>query len=646
MTKNTIRLLTIAVIIFVSSVFGEAVAAERAANYKAALERAKQTGADIAVFQRGSDWNHLGEYLYAKVWSQPEFLQAVGDNVILVVVDNPEVPGSPPTSETAPADAQPSYGKRASSVPTRLLDLADENKPRPKSEIFRITCANGTRFNKRADGCFVAAGPNPNQEVLTLILKPKQEGNVLRLDFPLDDRLPGRGPGRADAGNFVVSEIEIVGMKPMVAWANAAEGAMTAAKAIDGVVDKPNDGWNALAHHHRQRTLLVVLDKPAPVGKQLLVRLICKSQWGQHVPGCISASLFASPTLKDDIKAVDRANREIADNAPFNWRDVCTPRIAYLDKAGRPVACEDRPRQNLTPASTARLLEKMQKIRMRRDELWAKAEKETGAKRAEEYLDGLLAMGNEIAFHGAYKPIQDEIRAADPENEAGCFRRLQFPPDYRNVPPFVAEAYKLVDQKKYQEALAKINAELKNTQANQRLSHEHIQRIMLGKFNIYRRWPGHEEQRFDVQREIYKFDPDTFWGLGAIGYLSMFNKTPEPVGFSYGWAPCHVKPGANVWNFTYGIVPKTFDHAGKYCLRIIHKEGKDTLKVVRVSLLEGDRVISSDEIAKTLAPGEKIEANLEVPRWPPREKLSVRLEAEAAPSKTDVGGRFEVDPLL
>src|SRR5262245_21370726 len=42
--------------------------AERAENYSDALVRAKATGKDIVVFQRGSDWNRLGELLYNDVW--------------------------------------------------------------------------------------------------------------------------------------------------------------------------------------------------------------------------------------------------------------------------------------------------------------------------------------------------------------------------------------------------------------------------------------------------------------------------------------------------------------------------------------------------------------------------------------------------
>ena len=622
----------------------EASPAYRAANYKEALARAKQTGEDIVVYQRGSDWSHLGELLLAEVWSQPKFAEASGSGVILVVVDNPESPGSAPVSARAPEDALPNEGKAPPSARQRLRDLTDETHPLPANEIEKIACANGSVFQRRADGCFVSGGTNPAQEVLTLTLKPAHEGQVLRIGFPLDDGLPGRGPGRAGNGNFAISEVELDTLHPTAAWANGAEGAFGAWQAIDGVSDKKDNAWNSAAHNHRPRTLLVALDKPAPAGSLLTIRLVCKSQWSEHVPGCISAAVLAEPSVAADVLAAGRAEREIADNASFAWRGVNTPRIAFMDREGRPVASENKPRQGLTPAKVAARIREMQKMRARRDALWAKAEKETGPRQAELYLEGLLAMGDELAFDNSYKAIREKIRAADPKDESACTRRLQFPPEPRNVPPMVADAYKLVDQKKYEEALAKLDAELQHP-GNRRLSHEHIQRIMNGKFNMYRRWPGHEEMRFDVQREIYKFDPTTYFGLGAIGYLAMHNKTPKPVGLSYGWDSCHLKPGLNSWTFTLDL-HRYFDHAGKYCLRILHKGGKDSAKIVRVKLLDGKTLLSEAAPSAVLVPKDKVEVYLAIPKWPPRNKLSLQLELETDVGKTDIKGRFEVDPLL
>lgn len=75
---------------------GVSPATERADDYEAALARAKAAGKDIALFQRGSDWNVCAETLYQRVWSTDAFVKALGDGFILVAVDNPESPGGPP----------------------------------------------------------------------------------------------------------------------------------------------------------------------------------------------------------------------------------------------------------------------------------------------------------------------------------------------------------------------------------------------------------------------------------------------------------------------------------------------------------------------------------------------------------------------
>lgn len=55
-------------------------------DYPAALERAKATGNDMLVLQRGSDWNLLGEKLYQEVWLKDAFVESLGKGFILVAV--------------------------------------------------------------------------------------------------------------------------------------------------------------------------------------------------------------------------------------------------------------------------------------------------------------------------------------------------------------------------------------------------------------------------------------------------------------------------------------------------------------------------------------------------------------------------------
>jgi len=220
-------------------------------------------------------------------------------------------------AKKAPKDPAAYYGRLIDEAKTvtkqglqRLRKLTDEKGPRPANQIASISCANGSVYKQRPDGCFLASGVNPPGEVLTLTLKPARVGKVVRLDFPPDGSLPEGGPGRARNGNFVVSEVEIEPMRAVAAWASADEENRRAARAIDGISDKRENFWNACSNHRHHRTLLLTLDKPALAGTPLIVRLICKGG-DAHVPGCISAAVLPEPSIAADVLAVGKAERDI-----------------------------------------------------------------------------------------------------------------------------------------------------------------------------------------------------------------------------------------------------------------------------------------------------------------------------------------------
>ncbi len=192
-----------------------------------------------------------------------------------------------------------------------LRDHTDEKKTLPACDILNITCANGSIFKRRADGCFVASGPNPEHEVITLQLKPLKSGKILRLDFPLDKSLRRGGPGRSHNGNFAISEIEILGFKAGSVWANSAEAPCFAEQTIDGIKDNPENCWNADAFRQNQRTLFLVLSQAIPAGKPLTVRITSQSKWGEHVPGCISASVLSDESILKAIPLVSQAEQTL-----------------------------------------------------------------------------------------------------------------------------------------------------------------------------------------------------------------------------------------------------------------------------------------------------------------------------------------------
>jgi hypothetical protein len=604
-----------------------------AENFDEALTRAKKTGQDIVVLQRGSDWNKLGEMLYNDIWLKDEFARQLGTGFILVSVDRKD-----PDMDSSPS---------------RLASLVDAKTPLPANEVIAVESEAKIPFAPRPDGSFLGKmKPNPDKDTLTLKLLSKRGGRVLRLDFPADPSLPTTGPGRAANGNFCISEIVIRSASKQLAvntaWSNSSRPEQGAWRAFDGIADKPDNFWNALANNSHRTILFLILKEALQPGETISIQLLCLSNSKQHIPGCVRAASLSDASTEAAVRAGAEAEQVGALNAKFSWWDtsIC-PRIALMDSQGRGVACENKPRLGLTPATLAARVKELRSVREKRDALWARAEKTSGPEKAELLRQGLDVMGfaNWAGNDKCYAPIHDKIREADPKDESGAVRWLSFGKDPRDGFTWAEPRWsKALESKKptdadFTEALARIDKELKDPR-NKALDHERLQRIMIAKYLVYSRWPKHEEQRFDVQREIAALDPDTFWGIGAIGDLAMNYLTPAPF-LTYGWGGKQVKPGLNVWNMT--DTAYFFYHAGSYKIRVVSAGGQDELKILRIALLEGSTVLAEARPTNNIVKGkESIEVDLLLKTWSAERKLVMRVEAEAVDGHTNSKGKFEI----
>jgi hypothetical protein len=115
----------------------------------------------------------------------------------------------------------------------------------------RASANSGATLAPQADGSLLVSGPATATDVYTLEFESLPKGVTgFRLDALPDPSLPASGPGRADNGNFALSELRVtVGSKGSkrpraVALQNAtadfAQNGFPAAMAIDGV---PTTGW-------------------------------------------------------------------------------------------------------------------------------------------------------------------------------------------------------------------------------------------------------------------------------------------------------------------------------------------------------------------------------------------------------------------
>jgi len=111
-----------------------------------------------------------------------------------------------------------------------------------------------TKFHVEADGSiFVEGGPDATEYKFTA--ETQLTGITgIRLEALSDDRLPGKGPGRAQNGNFVLTEFEVNAIakampstsKPIKLrnpLADFSQAQFEIAKAINGTERNRNDGW-------------------------------------------------------------------------------------------------------------------------------------------------------------------------------------------------------------------------------------------------------------------------------------------------------------------------------------------------------------------------------------------------------------------
>lgn len=384
-----------------------------------------------------------------------------------------------------------------------------------------------------------------------------------------------------------------------------------------------------------ERVVLVAIDDPETPGNPPVAGRIDTAAQPDYRP-------VAPPDPKLEAEAKARIER----NKGFMWRGIaapCVPRIAVMDMQGRPVASEDKPRVGLTPAELGTRIRRHIALRKERDEVWAAAESQQGAAKAASLVEGLklVGRGKPASKNEPYQAVYDQISAT---KDPAALRWMQFPTDQRFLPELVVKATNLANRKQFEKAAEQIDAELTHP-ANQLLSPQQRQVILLGKFNIVRQWPGHEEKRWEVLQQIIDLDPKSYLGLGAHGQFLMNHREESPSTIVHGWAPSQIKSGTNTWNF-HRDVEHYFDLTGPHTVKILHNKGTDTLRIRSVRLLSGSTLLSEASPNADLAPGGHVVCKLTRPDGQAADNLVLQVVVEAPADKADVTGRFAIEPDL
>jgi len=230
-----VRLFALCFVCCVTSAF----AAERVADYPAALEKAKSGGQDIAVLFHGSDWCLPGKK-YGDYWKSENFAKFAGQDLLILDIDRKE---SPTKEEEALAKKNEACPVKPRSLPAialfdhegRLVALREgtpelDSLGKPEQAIQRAVDVRKKRddFWKKAEGArgpqkagilasgldLLALGTGPKEIYKPVVEEMKKadpedrSGAVARYTFP-GRKLLDKAVSDGKDGKFAEADAEI-----------------------------------------------------------------------------------------------------------------------------------------------------------------------------------------------------------------------------------------------------------------------------------------------------------------------------------------------------------------------------------------------------------------------------------------------------
>lgn len=183
----------------------------------------------------------------------------------------------------------------------------------------QVTSTGGTRYVAQQDGSYLATGEAPLKEVITLRAPVERTGILaVRLEALADESLPGKGPGRANNGNFALGDfrIAVASRPPTAAGQPAQDGSvrdlkLTAARATHqqndsslsvaaSIDDDPISGWAIDGKIGQDAAAIFFTEQPFDVkaGEELVVTMAFEHPNQKHVVGRFRLSITSRAGLE------------------------------------------------------------------------------------------------------------------------------------------------------------------------------------------------------------------------------------------------------------------------------------------------------------------------------------------------------------
>lgn len=271
---------------------------------------------------------------------------------------------------------------------------------------------------------------------------------------------------------------------------------------------------------------------------------------------------------------------------------------------------------------------------------WDFAMKQQGDKRIESLVNGILAMEpltsiGHLARQENFKSIFDELKKLDPDDKQGWQRRFFF-----NGMQLAGQVQGLANEKKWVEGETFVNGWV-NDSRNTRLLPEQMQQLHLLKFILYKNREGYEDARFTALEKARRINPNSHWGLGAVGWQCMMGR--GPVAIPYGWNNSHFKGPTFIWDVEVGV-QKSFPDEGRFRVTFQHQKGESKVTFKRVALMSGVNMLAEATGAQVLGKENKT-VSFVVSLKAKKAPLILRVEGEVA-NGTDSSGEIAVEAML
>ena len=212
-------------------------------------------------------------------------------------------------------------------------------------QMNRGTSSNGATIQQRADRAIHVSGKRPEQDVYEIeLLSTDKKITGIRLDALVDSSSPGKGTGRDENGNFVLTEIELWAKSRgsadkeyrrvffSAAEADYHQGQYTIASAIDGR-DGPRNGWAVSGHTIKKpRWAQLKLKEPleSEQGVALKFRLRFESEHTHHTLALFKLSVTGAADFKNADSAIAKiAAKKQSQRTPSESQQL---RLYYREK--------------------------------------------------------------------------------------------------------------------------------------------------------------------------------------------------------------------------------------------------------------------------------------------------------------------------